>query len=78
MAFLAVLIGIVAAFLFYIIGNLALMTLAIIVVFGNFWSWGVLRKQAQDAPNWIKWMNLVFTTIGIVLLITGLFKIFFQ
>jgi len=77
MGFLSVLIGAVAAFMFYITGHLELMVLTIIVVFGNFWSWGVLRKEAQAAPNWIKWINLVFTTIGIVLLITGIFMMYF-
>jgi len=77
MGFLSVLIGAVAAFMFYITGHLELMVLTIIVVFGNFWSWGVLRKEAQAAPNWLKWINLVFTTIGIVLLITGIFMMYF-
>ncbi len=72
MGFLSVLIGAVAAFLFYITGHLALMILAILVVFGNFWSWGVLRNEAQAAPNLIKWINLVFTAIGIVLLFIAL------
>ena len=72
MGFLSVLIVAVDAFLFYITGHLALMILAIIVVFGNFWSWGVLRNEAQAAPNWIKWINLVFTLIGIVLLFIAL------
>jgi hypothetical protein len=76
MGFLSVLISAVAAFLFYITGHLALMILAIIMVFGNFWSLGVLRNEAQAAPNWIKWINLVFTTIGIVLLFTGLTMIY--
>ena len=76
MGYLSVLIGAVAAFLFYITGHLALMILAIIVIFGNFWSWGVLRKEAQAAPNWIKWINLVFTIIAIVLLFTGLNMIY--
>jgi hypothetical protein len=72
MGFLSVLISAVAAFLFYITGHLELMLLAIIVVFGNFWSWGVLRNEAKAAPNWIKWINLVFTLIGIVLLFIAL------
>lgn len=72
MGFLSVLISAVAAFLFYITGHLTLMILAIILAFGNFWSWGVLRREAQAAPNWIKWINLVFTIIGIALLFTGL------
>ncbi len=72
MGFLSVLINAVAAFLFYITGHLALMILAIIAVFGNFWSWRVLRNEAQAAPKWIIWINLVFTIIGIVLLFTGL------
>jgi hypothetical protein len=76
MGFLSVLISAVAAFLFYITGHLTLMILAIILVFGNFWSWGVLRKEVQAAPNWIKWINLVFTIIGIVLLFTGLTMIY--
>ena len=76
MGFLSVLISAVAAFLFYIAGQLALMILAIILVFCNFWSWQVLRNEAQTAPNWIKWINLVFTIIGIVLLFTGLNMIY--
>jgi hypothetical protein len=72
MGFLSVLISAVAAFLFYITGNLTLMILAIIVAFGNFWSWGVLRNETQTAPNWIKWINLVFTLIGIILLFIAL------
>ncbi|MGD1153669.1 MAG: hypothetical protein ABR911_12475 [Syntrophales bacterium] len=76
MGFLSVLISAVAAFLFYITGHIALMILAVIMVFGNFWSLGVLRNEAQAAPNWIKWINLVFTTIGIVLLFTGLTMIY--
>lgn len=77
MGFLSVLIGAVAAFLFYITGHFELMIFAVIVAFGNFWSWGVLRKEAQAASNWIKWINLVFTTIGIVLLATGIFMMYF-
>jgi hypothetical protein len=77
MGFLSVLIGAVAAFLFYTTGHFELMFFAIIVALGNFWSWGVLRKEAQAAPHWIKWINLVFTTIGIVLLVTGIFKMYF-
>ena len=50
MGYLSVLIGAVAAFLFYITGHLALMILAIIVVFGNFWSLGVLSTEAKAAP----------------------------
>jgi hypothetical protein len=76
MGFLSILISAVAAFLFYLTGNLALMILAIILVFCNFWSWKVLRNEAQAAPNWIKWINLVFTIIGIVLLFTGLNMIY--
>jgi hypothetical protein len=72
MGFLSIPIGAAAAFLFYITGHLALMIPAIIVIFGNFWSWAVLRNEAQAAPNWIKWINLVFTTIGIVLLFIAL------
>jgi hypothetical protein len=72
MGFLSIPIGAVAAFLFYITGHLTLMIPAIIVVFGNFWSWGVLRNDAQATPNWIKWINLVFTIIGIGLLFTGI------
>ena len=72
MGFLSVLISIVAAFLFYITGQLALMILAVIVAFGSFWTWGVLRNETQAAPNWIKWINLVFTLIGIVLLFIAL------
>jgi hypothetical protein len=53
------------------------MILAIIVVFGNFWTGGVLRKEAKAAPNWIKWINLIFTTIGIALLFTGIIKIYY-
>ncbi len=76
MGFLPVLISAVAAFLFYTTGHLSLMILAIVLVFCNFWSWGVLRKEAQAAPNWIKWINLVFTIIGIALLFTGLTMIY--
>jgi len=76
MGYLSVLIGAVAAFLFYITGHLALMILAIIVVFGSFWSLGVLSNEAKAAPNWIKWINLVFTIIAIVLLFTGLNMIY--
>jgi hypothetical protein len=72
MGLLSVLISAVAAFLFYMTGHLALMILAIIVAFGSFWSWGVLRNEAQAAQKWITWINLLFTLIGIVLLITGL------
>ena len=72
MGFLSVLISAVAAFLFYITGHLALMIFAIIVAFGNFWSLGVLRNETQAAPNWIKWINLIFTLIGIVLLFIAL------
>jgi prepilin signal peptidase PulO-like enzyme (type II secretory pathway) len=71
MGLLSVLISSIAAFLFYITGNLALMILAIIAAFGNFWSWGVMRNETQTAPKWITWINLLFTLIGIVLLITG-------
>ena len=76
MGFLPVLISAVAAALFYITGQQALMILAIILVFCNFWLWDVLRKEGQAAPNWIKWMNLVSTIIGIVLLFTGLTTIY--
>jgi threonine/homoserine/homoserine lactone efflux protein len=76
MGFLSVVISAVAAFLFYTTGHLELMILSIILVFCNFWSWGVLRNEAQSAPNWIKWINLVFTIIGIVLLFTGLTMIY--
>jgi len=76
MGLLSVLISAVAAFLFYITGHLALMIPAIIVAFGSFWSWGVLRNEAQAASNWIKWINLAFTIIGIVLLFTGIAKIY--
>lgn len=72
MGLLSVLISAVAAFLFYMTGHLALMTLAIVAAFGNFWSWGVMRNKTKPAPNWIAWINLVFTLIGIVLLFTGL------
>ena len=77
MGFLSVLIGAVAASLLYLTGHFELMILAVIVTFGSFWSWGVLRNQAQAAPNWIKWINLVFTIIGIVLLVTGIFQMYF-
>ena len=77
MGFLSILISAVAAFLFYITGHLAPMILAIIAAFGSFWTWGVLRNEAQAAPNWIKWINLVFTIIGIVLLFTGLIKMYY-
>jgi len=76
MAFLSVLISAVAALLFYITGHIALMILAIITAFGSFWSWGVLRNEAQAAPNWIKWINLAFTIIGIVLLFIGITMIY--
>jgi hypothetical protein len=76
MGLLSVLISAIAALLFYITGHLAPMILAIIAAFGNFWSWGVLRSKAQTAPNWIKWINLVFTLIGIVLLITVLMMMY--
>jgi len=76
MGFLSVLISAVAASLFYVTGNSTLMILAIILVFCNFWLWDVLRKEAQAAPNWVKWMNLVSTVIGIVLLFTGLTMIY--
>jgi len=76
MGFLSVLISAVAAFLFYITGQQELMILAIILVFCNFWFWDVLRKEGQAAPNWIKWMNLASTIIGIVLLFTGLSTIY--
>ena len=76
MGFLSILISAVAAFLFYITGHLALMIPAIIAAFGSFWTWGVLRNKAQAAPNWINWINLAFTTIAIVLLFTGLIKIY--
>jgi len=76
MGFLPVLISAVASSLFYITGHHTLMILAIILVFCNFWLWGVLRKEAQAAPNWIKWINLLFTIIGIVLLFTGLTMIY--
>ncbi len=77
MGFLSVLISAIAAFLFYITGHLTLMILATLTAFGNFWSWGVLRNKTQAAPKWITWINLVFTTIGIVLLFTGLIKIYY-
>ena len=70
MGFLSVLISSVAAFLFYTTGHLALMILAIIAAFANLWSWGVLRNETQATPNWIKWINLALTVIGIVLLFT--------
>lgn len=76
MGFLSVLISAVAAVLFYMTGHLAHMILAIIVAFGSFWSWGVLRNEAQAAPNWIKLINLAFTIIGIVLLFTGITMIY--
>lgn len=77
MGFLSILIGAVATSLFYLTGHFELMIFSVIVTFGNFWSWGVLRKGAQAAPNWIKWTNLAFTIIGIVLLVTGIFKMYF-
>jgi hypothetical protein len=72
MGFLSVLISAGAAFLFYMTGHPTHMILAIVVAFGSLWTWGVLRKEAPVAPNWIKWINLVFTIIGIGLLFTGI------
>jgi len=72
MGLLSVLISSIAAFLFYITGHLALMIFAIIAVFCNFWSWGVMRNETKTTPKWITWINMLFTLIGIVLLITGL------
>ena len=77
MGFLSVLISAVAAYLFYTLGHMSLMMLAIILVFGNFWSVRVLRNTAQAAPNWIKWINLVFTSVGIVLMFTGLIMMYY-
>ncbi len=77
MGFLSVPISAVAAYLFYITGNHELMILAVITVFGNFWSWRVLRNEAQAATKWIIWLNMAFTTIGIVLLFTGIIKIYY-
>jgi len=77
MGLLSVLISAIVAFLFYIAGHLALMILAILTAFGNFWSWGVMRNETQTAPKWITWINLVFTTIGIGLLFTGLIMIYY-
>jgi hypothetical protein len=76
MGFLSVLISAGAAFLFYMTGHPTHMILAIVVAFGSLWTWGVLRKEAHAAPNWIKWTNLAFTTIGIVLLFIGITKIY--
>ena len=70
MGLLSVLISSIVAFLFYTTGHLALMILAVVAAFGNFWLWGVLRNETQTTPNWVKWINLVFTLIGIVLLFT--------
>ncbi len=77
MGLLSVLISAIAAFLFYTTGNLAFMILATLTACGSFWSWRVLRNQAQAAPKWIIWINLVLTTIGIVLLFTVLIKIYY-
>jgi hypothetical protein len=76
MGFLSILISAVAAVLFYKIGQLSLMILAITATLGSFWTWAVLRKEPQAAPKWIKWINLAFTIIGIVLLFTGIAEIY--
>jgi hypothetical protein len=76
MGFLSVLISAVAAVLFYNTGQLSLMILAITAALGNFWTWGVLRKKPQTASKWIKWINLAFTIIAIVLLFMGIAKIY--
>ena len=77
MGFLSVPISAVAAYLFYITGNYELMILAVITVFGNLWSWRLLRNEANSATKWIIWMNMAFTTIGIVLLFTGIIKMYY-
>jgi len=76
MGFLSVLISAVAAALFYMTGQHSLMILAVTAALGSFWTWGVLRKEPQAAPKWIQWMNLAFTIIGIVLLFTGIAKLY--
>lgn len=76
MGFLSVLISAVAAVLFYMTGQHSLMYLAFTVALGSFWTWEVLRKEPQTAPKWIKWINLVFTIIGIVLLFIGITMIY--
>lgn len=76
MGFLSVLISAVAAVLFYMAGQHSLMILAVTMTLGSFWTWEVFRKEPQTAPKWIKWINLVFTIIGIVLLFTGITKIY--
>lgn len=76
MGFLSVLISAVAAVLLYKTGQLSLMILAITASLGSFWTWGVLRKESQTAPKWIKWINLAFTIIGIVLLFIGITEIY--
>jgi hypothetical protein len=76
MGFLSVLISAVAAVLFYMTGQHSLMIFGVTMTLGSFWTWGVLRKEPQTAPKWIKWINLVFTIIGIVLLFTGITKIY--
>jgi len=76
MGFLAVLISAVAAVLFYKTGQHSLMILAVTAALGSFWTWGVLRKEPQTAPKWIKWINLAFTIIGIVLLFIGITRIY--
>ncbi len=76
MGFLSVLISAVAAFLFYMTGHPTHMILAVVVALGSLWTWGVLRKEDRAAPHWIKWINLAFTTIGIVLLFIGISKIY--
>jgi hypothetical protein len=76
MSFLSVLISAVAAVLFYMTDQNSLMYLAVTMTLGSFWTWGVLRKEPPAAPQWIKWINLVFTIIGIVLLFMGITKIY--
>jgi len=76
MGLLTILISAVAAVLFYMTGQLSLMILAITATLGSFWTWAVLRKEPQTAPKWIQWINLAFTIIGIVLLFTGIAKLY--
>jgi hypothetical protein len=48
MGWLPVLLGAIAAFLFYKTGHIALMILAIVAALGAFWSWGVMHNYATE------------------------------
>ncbi len=97
MGWLSVLISVLAAILFFTLGKMVLMILAILVAIGCYWSYGIMHnyafktaskrldfsgkfydielEEAQSVPDWIAWINLFATIIGLVLLVVSIVMI---